>query len=925
MNLEEKEPYSDTSAFVRFNPFLKIARSSDAILLAQFENLRTQIPLMYVLMVINVGFLGLATYGDVPDTHSVGGASALCLLIVIRAVIWRSRSKFVNDIAKIKRYLYGTLAASVLLSAAFGGWGYLLFSEADPARSTAIALFVFVGAISCCYCLQALPFAGWCVLIFGASPVTLRLLLSPDWYSVEAGLTFLVAAGVILRSLFTSNKAFEDLLYSRMEMSGLVTALEQSQEHYRCSVELDPQIPWISDPEGSVTELSPRWEDTTGLSRDSSLGWGWAKAAHPDDLPRVLAMWTLALETDGHEADIRYRLRLHDGSFRWFRARAYPRRNANGNILAWYGNLEDIHDQVMAEQALQESEERYRLASLASNDIIWDFSSDHNRIQWSSAAATILGYPETMEGTTRDWWMGRIHPADRPEVSQRFKDVIARGQTQWVQEFRARTATGDYLNMVSHGYILRDENGTPKRIIGSLQDVTRQREYEARLQWAAHHDALTGLPNRTLFNEHLEAVFREGRSTGSCTLLMVLDVDRFKAVNDDLGHDAGDALLQEVAARLRSAVPASASVARLGGDEFAVIWRDLDVEKLAADTAAALLASISGAAEFDGHQIDVILSAGVAVAFSDGQNAEELHKCADLALYAAKRDGAGQACRFRDELRQLAARETGMLWDARTALQSNRIVPFYQPKVCLRTGECVGFEALLRWHHQEGLRLPSEINAALEDYGLSVQLTNRMLDCVISDLAFWLDSGVDVRRIAINGAAGDFRRGDFADRILQRLESAGLPATVLQLEVTESVLVSQHVKNVDNTLRTLARAGVTIALDDFGTGYASLTHLKQFPVHTLKIDRSFIRRLDAERSEDDVIVSAVLDLARNLGISTVAEGIETPAQAAYLARKGCDVGQGYLFGRPMPAARVGELIEVWNAAAARSLIGSAAA
>lgn len=909
---------------MKFSPRNQIAHGSDAVLQAQYSALRTQIPLMYALMGVNVLFLAAATYGQVPFAHSVGVPGVLCTLIGVRAAAWLFRRGRNPEPARIRRYLMGTVAASVLLSSAFGGWGYLLMSEAEPVRTTSIALFVFVGSISCCYCLHALPVAGWCVLLFGALPVTARLVFSSDTYLMGIGLTFFVASGVILRSLSKSHAAFRETLHSRSEMSALINALQSSQEHYRHSVELNPQIPWITDKTGAVIELSPRWTKLTGMRSEDALGWGWTAAVHHDDLPHVQEIWAAALQCSdgGGHADVRYRLRLAAGDFRWFRARALPRLDADGQILSWYGNLEDIDDQVAAEQAVQASEERYRLASLATNDVIWDVSLGHDRIEWSGAAATVLGYPEALQGTSRGWLVERLHPADRNRVLGQFQNLDAPDLTQWTQEFRFLAGDGAYLHLVARGYVVRDAHGKPARLIGSLQDVTSQKRYEEKLRQAAHYDALTNLPNRVLFSERLETALHEARRSGGQVQLIVLDVDRFKATNDTLGHDAGDALLCEIAARLLKAAPARATVARLGGDEFAIICPGIQEGELADTAVQELLAAASEPMTFNGRQLDVSLSAGSATAFLDGQSPEELHKNADLALYAAKSEGTGQVCWFKPALKTAAECQTQMLYDARKALLDDRIVPFYQPKVCLRSGGCVGFEALLRWHHHSGLRSPAAIGAALNDTDISSKLTDRMIERVIADLQLWQDRGVQVGRIAINGASGDFQRGDFADRILNRLSHAGLSPSLLELEVTESVFLGQLTETVSQTLAILSKAGVTVALDDFGTGYASLTHLKQFPVDTLKIDRSFISRLDARDREDTAIVSAVIHLARNLGITTVAEGIETPFQAAHVARQGCDIAQGFLFGRPMAAAHVSDVVLNWSAPSVLSVIAS---
>ncbi|UZK65139.1 bifunctional diguanylate cyclase/phosphodiesterase [Sphingomonas sp. M1-B02] len=564
--------------------------------------------------------------------------------------------------------------------------------------------------------------------------------------------------------------------------------LRQSEEHYRYSVELNPQIPWISDPSGQIVEISPRWSELVGSTPGSALGRGWLHHVHPDDVEPILAIWRKAIESgDDVLADGRYRLLLRDGSYRWFRARARPRIDAQGKIVKWYGNLEDIHDQVVAEQ---------------------------------------------------------------------------------------------------------------------------------ELRWAAHHDPLTQLPNRVLFGKRLETALTASRDDGSWVGLIVLDVDHFKELNDTMGHAAGDALLREIARRVIERVPAGATMARLGGDEFAILLTGLTAQHARLEIVHDLLAGTGAPFSIDGRSVEISLSAGAALAPRDGETPDALLKSADLALYAAKAEAPGSIRGFRPEMREAVERAHRMLGNARHALNKDRIVPFYQPKVCLRTGELTGFEALLRWRDEEqGLQAPMSIRAAFEDNDLAVQLTDRMLDRVLTDMIGWRDTGCTFGRVAINGSSGDFLRGRFAERILARLDAAGLPASMLELEVTETVLMGQFAERVEHALHTLSAAGVRIALDDFGTGYASLSHLKQFPVDAVKIDRSFVSRLTAAETEDSAIVGAVIDLAHNMGIDTVAEGVETALQAEYLIARGCDMVQGFLFGRPVAGARIPTLIRNWDSSA----------
>lgn len=736
---------------------------------------------MYLLMAINAGFLATVASRDMPLSVSVGIPLTLTVVTAWRAVVWSMRRQTEVPIEEIQRRFRGTMGAAAVLSLCYGSWGLLLFSEADPLRASSIALYVFVGAIGACYCLQALPAAARFVLLFGAAPVTGRLLVSGDWYLMGTGLTFILVAAVILRTLATNQSAFSELLRSRAEMSCLLSALTQSEEHYRNSVDLNPQIPWTSDAIGAVCELSPRWAMMTGMPIAEGLGTGWTRAVHPDDLPELLEKWHSALQDHDDEpvADARYRLRQADASYRWVRARSYPRRDTQGRIVMWYGNVEDIDDQVTAEQAL------------------------------------------------------RI---------------------------------------------------------------------------AAYHDALTGLSNRTGFGNELERALAAAQKHGRQVGIAVVDVDNFKSVNDSLGHAAGDAVLKEVGARVKKALPSGASVSRLGGDEYAIILPDLHEGDDCAAIVGQVLRAVSGAITIEESVVEIGLSAGVAAWPLDGEDPEEVLKSADLALYAVKANRAGAVERFLPQMRHAVETRNTMLREAREALRDHRIVPFYQPKVSICSGGIVGFEALLRWQHRErGLQPPGSIAAAFEDYSLSTQITDRMFDLVLADIVQWRDRGFTPGRIAINGSPADFRRDDFAERILGRLHKLDIAPSVLEVEVTETVLLSQVADTVERAFRALRAEGVTIALDDFGTGHASLSHLQQFPVDVLKIDRSFVAQLDNGEPSNSAIVHGVIDIARRMNIRTVAEGVENDTQLSRLRELGCDIAQGYLFGRAISADRVTQL------------------
>ena len=442
-----------------------------------------------------------------------------------------------------------------------------------------------------------------------------------------------------------------------------------------------------------------------------------------------------------------------------------------------------------------------------------------------------------------------------------------------------------------------------KSLRGALRESSRAAIEAA---YAASHDALTGLPNRTVLQVKLEEL------TGSSIdprpfALILIDVDEFKVTNDTLGHDAGDALLKALASQLQMIASGEDVVARLGGDEFALLRMDVSDAEAVGQFSRGLVERLSEPILHEGKTIDCQASAGAS--FYTGQvAASEILKEADLALYAAKAAGRGTFRLYSPRMSSTMAIRKKMLTFAKAALDDDFVEPFYQPKADLRNGAIVGFEALLRCRPQgEGLYGPHRISAAFEDSLLAAQLGDRMLSRVLEDAARWRSDGLEFGHVAINAAAADLRQPDFAQRLLDQVRAKGLRPRDVQLEVTESVLLGRAAEHVKRTLEVISEHGFKVALDDFGTGFASLSHLKQFPVDVIKIDRSFVRDLQVDE-QDGVIVHALIGLASALRLEVVAEGIETTAQRDFLSALGCPTGQGYLFGRPGPASDVPSIL-----------------
>jgi len=680
--------------------------------------------------------------------------------------------------------------------------------------------------------------------------------------------------------------------------------LRESEEHYRHTVELNPQITWTATPDGAVESVSSRWAAVTGITPQDAMGSAWIAALHPDDRPPTLAAWAAAV-AGGTPIDLEYRLRSPDGDHRWFRSRAAARRDEAGATIRWYGTLEDIHDRKLAERAVLNSERRFRLAAHAAGLGIWDYDATTGQRQWSDELKAMLGLPLDAPASVTTA-LDLVIPGDRHRLQALIAAVDAGdGSHRFDTTLRIHRAdTGEERWIKTGGWRIEAPSGKLSRVLVTTRDVTEERTAEERIRFAAHHDALTGLPNRARFGERLEAAIADARQTGSEVALVLLDVDDLKETNDTIGHDAGDVVLRTLGERLRRALGSGVMLARLGGDEFAAVIESRgDVQQVVARVRAALLA-VREPLSHEGRILDCQATAGGSLFPEHGATAAELLKAADIALYAAKAQYRGGLLMFEPPMRADLQRRSSMLSIARDVIRDDRIMPFYQPKVTLDSGQVCGFEALLRWDHPTfGAQAPATISAAFEDFELALGLSERMLGAIVDDMRRWLDAGLDFGRIAFNLSPAEFRREDLTDRILGRLERAGIPFERLELEVTETVFVGRGAECVATMLETFNRAGVHIALDDFGTGYASLTHLKAFPVHTIKIDRSFISHLDRDAG-DAAIVDAVVALGHRLGMTVVAEGIETEEQAQHLLAQGCDVGQGFWFGHSVPRDEV---------------------
>lgn len=469
-----------------------------------------------------------------------------------------------------------------------------------------------------------------------------------------------------------------------------------------------------------------------------------------------------------------------------------------------------------------------------------------------------------------------------------------------ILEFEIKGLGGKQCWLETHAAPLRDASGGVTMVLGITRDVTTRKQAEERIQYLAHFDALTGLPNRAQLNDLVKFAVSLAQRNQEPVALMFLDLDNFKDINDTLGHSVGDALLVELGRRLRRALREEDAVSRLGGDEFIFLLYGVDAVG-AAHVAQKLLDVIDEPYRIEHYDLNVTDSIGIALYPRDGADLETLLRSADAAMYRAKQEGRHGFCFFTAEMQARSARQLQLVNALRQALERGQLQVHYQPQVSLRDGRIVGAEALLRWTHQElGSVSPVEFIRAAEDSGLILSIGEWVLRQAARQAKTWMQDGLAPLVMAVNLSVVQFRHSDLPNLVTRILGEAGLPPEYLELELTEGVAMHDP-QSVIAVMNDLHGRGVRMSIDDFGTGYSSLSQLKKFKVYKLKIDQSFVRDISTD-SEDRAIVGAIIHMAQSLGLQTIAEGVETAGQLAFLREQGCDEMQGYFYSKPLPAA-----------------------
>jgi diguanylate cyclase (GGDEF)-like protein/PAS domain S-box-containing protein len=554
-----------------------------------------------------------------------------------------------------------------------------------------------------------------------------------------------------------------------------------------------------------------------------------------------------------------------------------------------------------AERARKEADERYQALVdeiPALTYISWadPFGSP---VYVSPQVKAMTGYTPAEWLADRESWTRSIHPEDRERVLAELARCREQGQP-FACEYRTVTREGRVTWWRHDGRFLSDADGRPQFLRGLIVDVTERKQADETIRRLMYYDALTGLPNRSLLVERLQKELAESRTLGRPLALLLLDLDHFRQVNNTLGSENGDRVIQEVGRRLSDAVGGADQVARLRGDEFALLLPGGDAT-LGRQVAARLLKALAQPVMIHRLPVEVGASIGIAVAPDHGEEGETLLRRVDLAMQAAKRAGESPVV-YSSSCDPYDPHRLVVLGELRRAIESDQLVLHYQPKVDLKDGKVLGAEALVRWRHpKQGLMPPDRFIGLAEQGGLIKALTGWVLDRAVADCRRWEADGRTLS-VAVNLSARNLQDPQLADHIVALLESRGLPAGRLELELTESAVLADP-RRAAETLESLDHSGVALAIDDFGTGYSSLAYLRKLPVSQLKIDKSFVMAM-SNNLEDSMIVRSTADLGHNLGLTVVAEGVEDKPTWDMLAQFGCDAAQGYYMARPMPGAEL---------------------
>ena len=680
------------------------------------------------------------------------------------------------------------------------------------------------------------------------------------------------------------------------ERKRIERALRDSQERLDLALAASDLASWDWDIAGGCVSLSPHFAHMLGYSLEE-IGdqmQAWATLIHPEDQPRLRAQIVRHFKGELLMFEADYRMRTRGGDWRWMQTVGrVVEQSRDGRALRMSGTHRDI-------TAHKRTTDLVRKLSQA-------VDQSANMVVITDPAGVIeYVNPKFCEitGYTRDEIVGRelwsMKSLDMPVATFREVWETLSAGNEWHGELHNRKRNGEFYWCLESISPVRDEHGNITNFVSVAEDISERKHAETTIRHLAYYDPLTGLPNRRLFRDRLEQAKANAQRSGTSFGLMYLDLDRFKHVNDTLGHELGDMLLKAASQRISDCLRKGDTMARLGGDEFAVIVVDIGEQAHLARVAEKIVRAMQEPFELNGFELFSSTSLGISVFPGDGLDTEAIIKNADLALYRAKEQGRNNFQFFMADMNARSMERLVIESKLRHAIDRDELLLHYQPQINLESGRVTGVEALLRWRSPDlGLVMPAEFVSLAEESGLIVPIGEWVLGAACRQFRLWLDANIGLGRLAVNLSPRQFRQPGLDAQIEQALQAAGLAPHYLEVEITENTAMSNP-RLTHSILERLRAIGIQVAIDDFGTGYSSLATLKHFPVTRLKVDKVFVQDV-ADNADDAAIVLAIVRMAHSLKLEVVAEGVETQAQLAFLKNNGCQEAQGYLFARPLPA------------------------
>ncbi len=680
--------------------------------------------------------------------------------------------------------------------------------------------------------------------------------------------------------------------------------IERSEQRYRSLIEDASDAIVICDLASErFEEVNHSMCTLTGYTREELLTLTPGDLVHPDDVVRA------PLDFDPVRADtvVRNERRFIDKSGEMLFVEIIAKKLLDDRMQIV---IRDMTKWKQTEEALRESEERYMLAIRGANDGLWDWNLRSGDVHYSPRWKAMLGYAEGEIGTSPDEWFDRVHPDDVGILRREIREHIDGPSETFIVEHRMRHRNGSWKWMLSRGLAVRDEDGVAYRLAGSQADITERKQVEERLLYDAFHDSLTRLPNRAFLINRLEQLLSESNAFGTGFAVLYIDLDRFKVINDSLGHALGDSFLTAAARRIRSALGYGETVARLGGDEFVVLVENIVERGEVERVADMVIDAFQEPFNIEGREIFLSVSVGIAFGRKREYEApDELMRDADMAMYQAKARGKSCYAIFDETLHERAVQRLQLETDLRRAIERRQLVLHYQPVVALSTGRVYSFEALVRWQHpKHGLMYPGGFIQVAEETGMIHSLGRWVLEEATRQLAEWRrdHEAAHSVRVNVNLSPRQFLRPDIVDEVTGILREAALMPGSVALEITENALMDDSDASIEK-LKKLQQNGASVVVDDFGVGYSSFSYLAKLPVDAIKIDRSFVTGMEADATKAKII-NMILQLGETLSMKIVAEGVEKPAELSKLRALSCGMVQGNLLSGPVPASEAVKLL-----------------